>query len=287
MNTMQSEESLPTTSPIEEIIIEPPHSWFSLRLKEIWTFRELLYFFVWRDIKVRYKQTVLGISWAVLQPLITMVIFSIVFGKLAKISSDGAPYPIFSYAGLLPWQLFSRAISDSTASLINNQNMVTKVYIPRIIFPLSTSLSGLVDFCIALLIFFGLMIFYSIIPTWKFLFLPVLIFLALFTSMSVSLWLSALSVRYRDIKFITPFLIQVWFYATPVVYPTTLIPEKWQWLYSLNPMTGIVDGFRWVLYGQVPPTNNLLFLSIGVVIVLWVTGLIFFQRMELTFADII
>ena len=156
MNTMQSEESLPTTSPIEEIIIEPPHSWFSLRLKEIWTFRELLYFFVWRDIKVRYKQTVLGISWAVLQPLITMVIFSIVFGKLAKISSDGAPYPIFSYAGLLPWQLFSRAISDSTSSLINNQNMVTKVYIPRIIFPLSTSLSGLVDFCIALINIFWL-----------------------------------------------------------------------------------------------------------------------------------
>ena len=176
--------------------------------KQIWTFRELLYFFVWRDIKVRSKQTVLGISWAVFQPLITMVIFSIVFGKLAKISSDGAPYPIFSYAGLLPWQLFSRAISNSTSSLINNQNMVTKVYIPRIIFPLSTSLSRLVDFCIALLIFFRLMIFYSIIPTWKFLFLPVLIFLALFTSMSISLWLSAHYVRYRDIKFITPFLIQ-------------------------------------------------------------------------------
>jgi lipopolysaccharide transport system permease protein len=268
-----------------EIIIEKPRSWLSLRLGELWRYRELLLFFVWRDIKVRYKQTILGVAWAVLNPLITMVIFSVIFGRLANIPSDGIPYPVFSYAGLLPWQLFARSISDATSSLVTNQNMVTKVYFPRLILPMSTSLSGLVDFGIALLILFGLMVFYAIVPTWRILLIPVLVVFTLMASMSVSFWLSALAVRYRDIRFITPFLVQVWLYATPVVYPSTLVPEQWLWLYRLNPMTAVVEGFRWVLYGQTPATSHLYLLSVGVVLLLWFSGLIFFQRMELTFAD--
>ena len=272
---------------LKEIVIEPPKSWFSLRLREVWAYRELLLFFVWRDIKVRYKQTVLGVTWAVLQPLLTMVLFSFVFGKLAKIPTDGIPYPIFSYAGLLPWQLFSRTITDSATSLVSNQNMVTKIFFPRLILPLSTGLSGLVDFGIALLILFGLMVYYTTIPTWRILLLPFLIIFTIFTSMSISLWLSALAVRYRDIKFITPFIVQAWLFITPVAYSSSLIPEKWQWLYNLNPMTGVVDGFRWVLFGQASNINNMIFLSIGVVVFVAITGLIFFQRMELTFADMI
>jgi lipopolysaccharide transport system permease protein len=268
-----------------EIVIEKPDSWLSLRLGELWRYRELLLFFVWRDIKVRYKQTILGVAWAVLNPLITMVIFSVIFGRLANIPSDGIPYPVFSYAGLLPWQLFARSISDATSSLVTNQNMVTKVYFPRLILPMSTSLSGLVDFGIALLILFGLMVYYAIVPTWRILLIPVLVIFTLMTSMSVSFWLSALAVRYRDIRFITPFLVQVWLYATPVVYPSTLVPEQWLWLYRLNPMTAVVEGFRWVLYGQTPGTSHLYLLSVGVVLLLWFSGLIFFQRMELTFAD--
>ena len=268
-----------------EIVIEKPRSWLSLRLGELWRYRELLLFFVWRDIKVRYKQTILGVAWAVLQPLITMVIFSVIFGRLANIPSDGIPYPVFSFAGLLPWQLFARSISDATSSLVTNQNMVTKVYFPRLILPMSTSLSGLVDFGIALLILFGLMVYYAIVPTWRILLIPVLVVFTLMTSMSVSFWLSALAVRYRDIRFITPFLVQVWLYATPVVYPSTLVPEQWLWLYRLNPMTAVVEGFRWVLYGQTPATSHLYLLSVGVVLLLLFSGLIFFQRMELTFAD--
>jgi lipopolysaccharide transport system permease protein len=270
---------------LKEILIEPPKSWFSLRLREVWAYRELLFFFVWRDIKVRYKQTVLGVTWAVLQPLLTMVLFSFVFGKLAKIPTDGIPYPIFSYAGLLPWQLFSRTITDSATSLVNNQNMVTKIFFPRLILPLSSGLSGLVDFGIALLILFGLMVYYSTIPTWRILLLPFLVIITILTSTSVGLWLSALAVRYRDIKFITPFIVQAWLFITPVAYSSSLIPQKWQWLYNLNPMTGVVDGFRWILFGQASNFNNMIFISIGVVVFIGVTGLIFFQRMELTFAD--
>jgi lipopolysaccharide transport system permease protein len=266
-------------------VIEPPHGLFSLRLHEIWEYRELLFFFVWRDIKVRYKQTVLGVSWAVIHPLITMVIFSIIFGRLAKFSTGDIPYPIFSYAGLLPWQLFSRTISDATSSLISNQNMVTKVYFPRIILPVSTSLSGLVDFAIAMIVFFGLMIYFHIPFSVRLLLLPLLIAVVIVIAMATSLWLSALAVRYRDIKFVTPFLTQIWFYATPVIYPTDMISEQWRWIFNLNPMTAVVEGFRWVLYGQIPSDSPFLFLSICIVILVFITGLIFFQRMEYTFAD--
>lgn len=270
-----------------ERVLEPPTNWLSLRLRDLWEYRELLFFFVWRDIKIRYKQTLLGVSWAVLQPFTTMVIFSVIFGRLVNVPSDGIPYPIFAYAGLLPWQLFARTISDSTSSLITNQHVISKVYFPRILLPLSNSISGLVDFGIALLILVGLMIYYAIFPTWRLLVIPLLVVFTLFTSTAISFWLSALSVRYRDIKFVTPFLVQVWLYATPVVYPTSLIPEKWQWVYWLNPMTGVVDGFRWVIYGFDANISSLFFLSLAVVAVLWVSGLVFFQRMELTFADMI
>jgi lipopolysaccharide transport system permease protein len=272
---------------LKETLIEPPKSWFSLRLREIWVYRELLLFFVWRDIKVRYKQTLLGVAWAIIQPLLTMVLFSFVFGRLAKIPTEGIPYPIFAYAGLLPWQLFSRTITDSATSLVNNQNMVTKIFFPRLILPLSTGLSGLVDFGIALVILFGLMIFYNTVLTWRILLLPVLIIFTILASTSVGLWLSALAVRYRDIKFITPFLVQAWLFITPVAYSSSLIPQKWQWLYNLNPMTGVVEGFRWVLFGQAVNFNYMIFISIAVVLLALITGLIFFQRMELTFADMI
>jgi lipopolysaccharide transport system permease protein len=266
-------------------VIEAPHGLLSLRLREIWQYRELLFFFVWRDIKVRYKQTVLGISWAILHPVITMVIFSIIFGRLGKFSSGDIPYPVFSYAGLLPWQLFSRTISDATSSLITNQSMITKIYFPRIILPISSGLSGLVDFGIAMIVFFGLMIFYHIPFTLRLFLLPLLVVFALVTAMSISFWLSALAVRYRDIKFVTPFLVQVWLYATPVIYSVDLIPEQWRWILSLNPMTAVVDGFRWVLYGQMPANSPLLLLSVGLVLLLFFTGLLFFQRMQYTFAD--
>lgn len=278
--------SLPKNhSAIPQKVIEHPQGLITLRSREIWEYRELLFFFVWRDVKVRYKQTVLGVSWAILHPLITMVIFSIVFGRFANFSTGDIPYPIFSYAGLLPWQLFSRAIADATSSLISNQNMVTKVYFPRIILPISTSLSGLVDFVIAMLVFFGLMIYYHIPFSFRLLLLPLLVVFAILTSLSVSLWLSALAVRYRDIKFVTPFLTQIWLFATPVIYPTNMIPEQWQWILRLNPMTAVVDGFRWVLYGQLPSNSPLLLLSVGIVLVMLIAGLLFFQRMEYTFAD--
>jgi lipopolysaccharide transport system permease protein len=271
----------------EEIVLEPPKGWLLLRFRDLWRYRELLYFLAWRDIKVRYKQTVLGAAWAIIQPLVTMVLFSIIFGRLARLPSEGIPYPIFSYAALLPWHLFARALSEAASSLTSNQNMVTKIYFPRLFLPASTILSGLVDFAIAFVVLLGMMVYYDIAPTWRILLLPALIFLALLTAMAVGLWLSALNVRFRDVRYITPFLIQVWLYATPIAYARTLIPEQWQLLYSLNPMTGVVDGFRWALLGQSIQLGPLFYVSMAVVVILFVTGLIYFQRMEQTFADLV
>jgi len=273
--------------PLSEIEIEPPRGWFNLRLKELWQFRELLYFLVWRDIKVRYKQTLLGAAWVVIQPIVTMVIFSIVFGKLANLPSDGVPYPIFSYAALLPWQLFSRALSDASSSLVNNQQFVTKIYFPRLFLPAASILSGLVDFFIALIILFLLMWYYHIPLTIKVLVLPILILFTIFTSLTVALWLSSINVRYRDVKYTLPFIMQAWMYATPVAYSSSLIPEKFQLLYGLNPMAGVVDGFRWALLGKDMTLSPLIWISILVMIVLLISGLIYFQRMELTFSDVI
>jgi lipopolysaccharide transport system permease protein len=272
---------------IPEVIIEPANSWFSLRLKELWDYRELLYFFIWREIKVRYKQTVLGASWALLQPILTMVIFSVIFGRLANLDSEGIPYPVFTYAALLPWQLFSRALGDASGSLVGAQSMITKVYFPRLFLPMAAVLSGLVDFAIAFVVMLGLMLFYGITPTLAILTLPFFLLLAVITAMAVGMWLSALNVKYRDVKYVTPFLIQLWLYGTPIAYSAQLIPEQFRTIYGLNPMAGVVNGFRWALLGQEASLDPLLLPSIIMVLVLFISGLIYFQRTEQTFADVV
>lgn len=272
---------------LSEVVVEPPHRLINLNLSELWRFRELLFFFIWRDIKVRYKQTLLGVTWAVLQPVITMIVFSVIFGRLANMSTGDIPYPIFLYAGLLPWQLFSRALIEAASSLILNQNMVTKVYFPRSILPASSVLGGLVDFGIAFIILLGLMIYYQVPFSWQLLLLPFFIIIAIFTALAISLWLSALVVRYRDIKFITPFLVQIWLFVTPVVYPSTIIPQDWLWLYNLNPMNSVVAGFRWAIYGAPFSGGYWLLISAAMIVALLISGIMFFQHMELTFADLI
>lgn len=274
-------------SNLKEIVLEPPKGFFSINFKEIWYFRELLYFFVWRDIKVRYKQTLLGAAWAILQPLMTMVIFSVIFGRFAKLPSDGIPYPIFSYTALLPWQLFSKALSSGSSSVVSNQNFIRKVYFPRLFLPASTILSGVVDFLIALCILFLMMVYYRIQFSIRLLLLPVLIVFALTASLSVSIWLAAINVKYRDVRYVLPFLIQAWLYATPIAYSTSIVPEQWRVIYGLNPMVGIVEGFRWALLGQQISISSAVGASILIVLILFVVGLMNFQRMEKTFSDII
>jgi lipopolysaccharide transport system permease protein len=269
------------------LVMEPSKGWASLRLREVWHYRELLYFLIWRDIKVRYKQTALGAAWAILQPFLTMVVFSIFFGRLANVPSDGVPYPVFSYAGLLPWQLFAFGIAQAGNVLVTNQNLITKVYFPRLIMPLAAVLSGLVDFAIAMVVLVALMLYYGIVPTVAIMTLPFFVLLAIATSLSVGLWLSALNVRYRDVRYIIPFLTQLWLFVTPVAYPASLVPEQWRFLYGLNPMAGVVEGFRWALLGTQSTVGPLVLLSSLVVSVLLVTGLLYFRRMERTFADIV
>jgi lipopolysaccharide transport system permease protein len=257
-----------------------------LNLREIWHYRELLVFLTWRDIKVRYAQAALGATWAILQPLLTMVIFSVIFGNLAELPSDGIPYPIFSYAALLPWQLFAGALQRTGTSLVGNANLLTKVYFPRLIIPISAVAAGLVDFIIALVVLFGLMLFYHIKLTWAVLTLPLLILLALLTALAVGLWLSALNVQYRDVQHMIPFLVQAWMYASPVAYSVGLIPDKWRILYGLNPMAGVIQGFRWALLGAAPP-DELMVASVVIVVILLMSGLYYFKRMEKTFADVV
>lgn len=272
---------------LNEVVVEPPKGWFNLHLRESWDYRELLYFLVWRDIKVRYKQTLLGAAWAIIQPIVTMIIFSVIFGKLAKLPSNGIPYPIFSYTALLPWQLFSRALSDASGSLVNNQQFVTKIYFPRLFLPSASILSGLVDFLIALTILFGMMWYYHIAFTLRILVLPLLIVFTLITCMAVAMWLAAFNVKYRDVKYVLSFLVQIWMYATPVAYSSTMVPEQWRTLYGLNPMVGVVEGFRWALLGQESVISNMIGVSILTVIPLFIGGLMYFQRMERTFSDVI
>lgn len=266
--------------------IEPSKNGIGFLFKEMWLYRELLYFLTWRDIKIRYKQTVLGFAWAILQPVMQMIVFSLFFGKLAKMPSDGIPYPIFSYAGLLPWQFFANAINVSTNSLVTNANMVTKVYFPRLFVPISSVISGLVDFAIAFVVLIFMMIYYKFTPTMGTLMLPLFLLLAFITAMGVSLWMSALNVKYRDIRYIVPFLVQFWLFATPVTYPSNLLSEPWRTLYGLNPMVGVVEGFRWALLGTKPPQGMIL-VSVVIAILMLVTGLMYFNRTEKTFADII
>jgi homopolymeric O-antigen transport system permease protein len=256
-------------------------------LRELWSYRELLYFLIWRDVKVRYKQTVLGVAWAVLQPLMTMVVFTLVFKKIASIPSDGLPYPIFAYTALLPWNLFAGALNRSSTSVVGQSNLISKVYFPRLIVPLSATVSGIVDFTIAFVILIGMMIWYGIAPTWGALSLPVFILLALSAAFSVGLWLSALNVKYRDVGHAIPFFVQLWLFASPVAYSVTMIPEKWQLLYSLNPMAGVIEAFRWALLGKQHPDFSVIAVSAVMVFVLLLGGLVYFKRTERTFADVV
>jgi lipopolysaccharide transport system permease protein len=281
------DESTAQVVDLPTIIIRPSKGWVPLRLKELWEYRELLYFLVWRDVKVRYKQTVLGAAWAVIQPFFTMVVFSIFFGHLAKIPSDGLPYPIFAYCALLPWQLFSHAMTESGNSLVANQNLITKVYFPRLVIPLAAVLAGLVDFSIAFLVLLGMMVYYGIVPTMAAVTLPLFILLAVATALAVGLWLSALNVQYRDVRYTIPFLTQFWLFATPIAYPSSLVPEGWRVLYGLNPMAGVVESFRWALLGTTNPPGPMLAVSVAVVVALLVGGLYYFRRMEKTFADVV
>ncbi|MBI2002818.1 MAG: ABC transporter permease [candidate division NC10 bacterium] len=269
------------------LVIQAGESAFGRQLRELWQARELFYFLAWRDFKVRYKQTVLGAAWAIIQPLFTMVVFSIFFGYLGKMPSDGIPYPIFTYCALLPWSLFAHALNESSNSLVNNQNLITKVYFPRLIIPMAPLFVGLVDFGIAWIILIGMMFFYGIVPGLAALATPLFVLLALLTALAVGMWLAALNVQYRDVRYTIPFLTQLWLFATPVAYPSSLLPEPWRSLYGLNPMAGVVEGFRWSLLGRPSAPGPLIAVSFVAVLVLLIGGLWYFTRMEETFADIV
>jgi len=269
------------------VVIQPTKGLFHLDLNAIWHYQELLYFLIWRDIKVRYKQTVIGAGWAICQPLMTMVIFTVVFGNFAKIPSDGLPYPIFAYTALLPWNYFAQAISHSGISLVGNANLISKVYFPRLIIPLSAAVAPLVDFVVAFVVLLGMMAWYGIVPTWHVVTLPLFLLIALVAALAVGLWLSALNVKYRDVGYTIPFLIQFWMYASPVAYPVSLVPEKWRLLYSLNPMAGVIEGFRWALLKQESPDLGVMLISAVMIMTLLLGGIVYFGRMEQTFADIV
>lgn len=270
-----------------KIVVDAKDNWKIFHLDDLWHYRELFFFLVWRDIKVRYKQTVLGAAWAILQPVLTMIVFSVIFGRLANLPSEGVPYPIFTFAALLPWQLFSFALTNSSNSLVNEKNLITKVYFPRIIIPFSSVVAGLLDFLIAMGIYLILMLVYQIPLTWRVLLVPVFVLVAIITAISVGLWLTTLNVKYRDVRYVIPFLTQFWLYATPIAYSSSLIPEKWMWLYSLNPMVGVVDGFRWMLIGNTVQFPPFFFISLVVVLILLVSGFVYFKKTEDTFADVI
>ena len=271
---------------VSVVTIKSDRRWTTLA-RELWEYRELLYFLTWRDVKVRYKQTIIGGTWAVIQPLLTMVVFTAIFGRFARIPSEGVPYPIFAYAGLLPWQLFSGALMRSIQSVVASTALITKVYFPRVIVPIAASFSATVDFAIAFVVLVVMVIGYGLAPTWRIIALPGFVGLALLSALAVGFWLSALNVRYRDVGHAVPFLVQIWMFVSPVVYPVSLVPERWRPLYSLNPMVGVVDGFRWAMLSKAAPNLQAIALSVGVVLLLLVGGLSYFRRMERTFADVI
>src|SRR5262249_11062643 len=256
------------TSAESTVVIQPRRHLFALDLKAIWEYRELLYFLVWRDLKVHYRQTLIGVGWVILQPLITMVIFTIIFSRFAQIPSDGLPYPVFVYSALLPWNLFAASLNRGTSSVVGNAQLVSKIYFPRLILPLSGVLSPLVDFAVGFLILVGMMIWYRTLPNWGILVLPLFLLLAILTALAVGLWLSALNVRYRDVGHTIPFLIQSWMFASPIAYPVSLVPEKWRMLYSLNPMVGVIEGFRWALLGNQSPDFGVIAVSAAIVFAL-------------------
>lgn len=268
--------------------IQPSKGWVSLKLRELWQYRELLYFLTWRDVKVRYKQTALGVLWAIIQPFMTMVVFSIFFGRLAEIPSDGIPYPVFSFAALVPWTFFSQGLSQSSNSLVGSSNLIRKVYFPRLVIPISSVVSGVVDFVLSFVVLLAMMLYYGIVPTANVIWLPALVLLAFVTSLGVGLWLSALNVRYRDVRYIVPFLTQFWLFATPIAYPSSLIEnDLLRTLYGLNPMTGVVEGFRWALLGTDTAPGPLILVSSLAAVLVLVSGAFYFRRMEKIFADVV
>jgi lipopolysaccharide transport system permease protein len=269
------------------LVIEPSRGWVSLGLSELWRFRELIYFFVWRDIKVRYKQTILGGAWAIIQPLVTMLIFTLVFRHLAKIPSDSVPYPIFAYTALVPWTFFATGITLSSTSLVMGSNLVQKVYFPRLAFPVSKVLSGIVDFVLAFLLLIGMMLYYHIVPTYHVLWLPFFFLLGLMTSLGFSIWFSAMHVQFRDVQYAVPFLVQIWMWATPIAYPSSLLPEPWRTVYAINPMVGVVEGFRWALLGTATAPGPMVFVSVLVSFAILISGAFYFRRFEKTFADVV
>ncbi len=274
-------------APVPTTIVQPRKSFWDLDLKGLWEYRELLYFLVWRDVKVRYKQTALGVAWAILQPLMATLIFSVFFGRLARLPSDGVPYPVFVYVAMVPWQYFANALTESSNSLVASQNLIKKVYFPRLVIPLGSVIAGLVDFCFAFVVLIGLMFYYGMTPSTSIFLFPVFLLLAVCTALALGLWTSALNVQYRDVKYTIPFLTQFWLFATPVVYPSSLIPAKWRVWYGLNPMAGVIDGFRYALLGRVAKPGPMIWVSAGAVAVLLLGGLLYFRKMESTFADVV
>lgn len=269
------------------IRITPSTGWVSLKLGELWAYRELLYFLTWRDIKVRYKQTALGAAWAIIQPFFSMVVFSLFFGKLAKIPSDGIPYPIFSFAALVPWTFFANGLAQSSNSLVGSSNLLKKVYFPRLAIPIATVLSEGVDFMLAFVVLLGMMFYFKITPTLHILYLPLFVLLALVTSLGVGLWLSALNVQFRDVRYVVPFVTQFWMFATPIAYPSSLLAEPWRTVYGINPMVGVVEGFRWALLGTNTPPGPMICVSALASLLLLIGGAFYFRRMEKTFADVV
>jgi homopolymeric O-antigen transport system permease protein len=291
---MIAAKQLPAVVDLPELLPELPHTiirpsrgWVSLQLRELWRYRELLFFLAWRDVKVRYKQTALGAAWAVIQPLFTMLLFTLFFGRLARVPSDGIPYPLFSYAALLPWQLFAYALTESSNSVVANERLITKVYFPRLIVPLASILAGLVDFAIAFVLVVGMMVWYRVVPMWTILTLPFFVIFAIVTALAMGLWLSALNVQYRDVRYTLTFIVQFWLIASPVAYSSTLVPVRWRPFYGINPMAGVIEGFRWALLGRTSAPGAMLWVSVGVVAVVLVGGLYYYRRMEKIFADVV
>jgi lipopolysaccharide transport system permease protein len=277
-------------APVEDrptIHIRPSNRWVPLDLRSVWDYRELLYFLTWRDVKVRYKQTAFGAGWALIQPFMMMVVFTIFLGHLAGVSSEGKPYPLFVFSALVPWTFFAQSFSSAANSLVGGGNLVSKVYFPRVILPIASSGAYLVDFILALLLLAAMMIWYGVAPGWGLLLLPALTVLALVTALAVGLWLAALNVRYRDVRYAVPFLVQLWLFASPVAYAASLVPHQWRFVYSLNPMAGVVEGFRWALVGTPTPPGPMLIVSTAATLVVLFTGLAYFRKVERTFADLI
>ena len=281
------ETTLTIPSDLSKTRREPSKKWAWPKLRELWEYRELLFFFAWRDIKVRYRQTVMGVLWAIIQPFLTMVIFSLFFGRLANIPSDGVPYPVFSFAALVPWTFFANALTQASNSLVLSGNMLKKIYFPRLALPIATVLAGVIDFVLAFIVLLGIMFYYGLVPTANIIWLPFFALLALVTSIGVSLWLAAMNVQFRDVRYTIPFLTQAWLFVTPIAYPSSLLPESLRIVYGLNPMSGVVEGFRWALLGTDTAPGPMLIVSSLVALILLVTGAFYFRRMENSFADVI